>query len=66
MLTRRNKRVQKDALNLKSIVVAMDQAIYAKVMEISLKHQELFEHLVLRLGDILCYWCAFDCYWSAF
>ena len=50
MLARRNKRVQKDALNLKSIVVVMDQAIYAKMMEISLKHQELFQHLVLRLG----------------
>ena len=38
MLTRRNKRVQKDTLNLKSIVVVTDQATYAKVMEISLKH----------------------------
>ena len=32
------------------MVVVMDQAIYAKTIEISWKHQELFQDLVLRLG----------------
>ena len=40
----------KNAFNLKSIVVVMDQAIYAKAIEASWKHQELLQDLVLRLG----------------
>ena len=40
----------KNALNLKSMVVVKDQAIYAKAIEISWKHQVLFQDLVLRLG----------------
>ena len=40
----------KDALNLKSIVIVFDQAIYAKAIEITWKHQKTFEDIVLRLG----------------
>ena len=39
----------KNSLNLNSMVVVMDQAIYAKAIEISWKHQDLFQDLVLRL-----------------
>ena len=38
-----------NSLNLNSMVVVMDQAIYAKAIEISWKHQDLFRDLVLRL-----------------
>ena len=40
----------KKALTLKSMVVVIDQAIHAQTIEISWKHQELFQDLVLRLG----------------
>ena len=40
----------KDALELKSLIVVFDQAIYAKGIEIIWKHQELFSGIVLRLG----------------
>lgn len=39
----------KNALNLKSVIVVMDQAIYAKAIGISWKHQELFNDSVLQL-----------------
>lgn len=41
----------KNALNLKSMIVVMVQAIYAKAIGISWKHQELFNDSVLRLGN---------------
>lgn len=40
----------KNALNLKSMIIVMDQAIYAKAIEITWKHQDLFADIVLRLG----------------
>lgn len=39
----------KNALNLKSVIVVMDQVIYAKAIGISWKHQELFNDSVLHL-----------------
>ena len=47
---RNNANSIKNAFNLKSMVVNMDQAIYAKTIEISWKHQELLQDLVLKLG----------------
>ena len=41
----------KNALNLKSMIAVMVQAIYTKAIGISWKHQELFNDLVLRLGN---------------
>ena len=40
----------KNACNMKSMVLVMDQVIYAKAIEISWKHREFFQDLVLRLG----------------
>ena len=40
----------KDTLNLQSIVVVFDQALYAKATEIKWKHREQFKDLVLRMG----------------
>ena len=40
----------KNARNMKSMVLVMDQVIYAKAIEISWKHREFFQDLVLRLG----------------
>ena len=47
---RNNTNSIKNAFNLKSMVVNMDQAIYAKAIEISWKHHELLQDLVLKLG----------------
>ena len=40
----------KDTLQLKSIVLVFDQALYAKAIEIKWKHPVLFKPLVLRMG----------------
>ena len=40
----------KDNLNLQSIVVVFDQALYAKATEIKWKHREQFKDLGLRVG----------------
>ena len=40
----------KNPLNLKPMVLIMDQVIYVRAIEISWRHQELFQDLVLRLG----------------
>jgi hypothetical protein len=40
----------KDNLNLHSIIVVLDQAIYSKAVEITWKHQETFQNIVLRMG----------------
>ena len=40
----------KDTLNLQSIVVVFDQALYAKATEIKWKHRKQFKDLVLRMG----------------
>ena len=40
----------KDALQLKSIVVVLDQALYAKATEIVWKYPDMFKGLVLRMG----------------
>ena len=40
----------KETLNLQSIVVVFDQALYAKATEIKWKHREQFKDLVLRMG----------------
>ena len=39
----------KNSLNLISMVVIMDQAIYGKAIKISWMHHELFQNLVLKL-----------------
>lgn len=43
-----NTNLIKNSRNLKLMTDAKDQAIYAKAIEISWKHQELFQDLVLR------------------
>ena len=43
-----NTNLIKNSRNLKLMTDAIDQAIYAKAIEISWKHQELFQDLVLR------------------
>lgn len=40
----------KNSLQLKSIVLVFDQALYAKATEIQWKHAEKFKDLVLRMG----------------
>ena len=40
----------KDTLNLQTIVVVFDQALYAKATEIMWKHSQQFKDLVLRMG----------------
>ena len=40
----------KDVLQLKSIVVVPDQALYAKATEIVWKYPDMFKGLVLRMG----------------
>jgi len=40
----------KETLNLQSIVVVFDQALYAKATEIKWKHRAQFNDLVLRMG----------------
>ena len=40
----------KDTLQLKSIVLVFDQALYAKAIEIKWKHPVLFKPLVLQMG----------------
>jgi len=40
----------KDNLNLPSIIVGLDQAIYSKAIEITWKYQETFQIGVLRMG----------------
>ena len=40
----------KDNLNLPSIIVVLDQAIYSKAIEITWKYQETFQNVVLRMG----------------
>ena len=37
-------------LHLETIVVVMDQALYAKATEITWKHRELFSNILLRMG----------------
>ena len=39
-----------DALHLQSIVIVLDQALYAKVLEIVSKYQTLFQSIVFRMG----------------
>ena len=41
----------KDALQLKSIAVVLDQALYAKATEIVWKYPDMFKVLALRMGD---------------
>ena len=38
----------KDNLNIPSILVGLDQAIYSKAIEITWKYQEAFQNVVLR------------------
>ena len=40
----------KETLNLQSIVVVFNQALYAKATEIKWKHRAQFNELVLRMG----------------
>ena len=40
----------KDVLELKSIVLIFDQALYAKATEIVWKHPDQFSDIVLRMG----------------
>ena len=40
----------KDALQLKSVVVVLDQALYAKATEIVWKYPDMFKGIVLRMG----------------
>ena len=40
----------KDTLNLQTIVIVFDQALYAKATETKWKHKEQFKDLVLRMG----------------
>ena len=40
----------KETLNLQSITVVFDQALYAKATEIKWKHREQFKDVVLRMG----------------
>ena len=40
----------KDALHLQSVVIVLDQALYAKVLEIVSKYQTLFQSIVFRMG----------------
>ena len=40
----------KEALNLKSIIVVLAQAIYSKAVEICWKHENMFHDIVLRMG----------------
>lgn len=40
----------KETMNLQSIVVVIDQALYAKATEIKWKHRSQFNDLVLRMG----------------
>ena len=39
-----------DALHLQSIVIVLDQTLYAKVLEIVSKYQTLFQSIVFRMG----------------
>ena len=41
-----------DSLELDSLVLVMDQAIYSKAHQISWKNYSFNERLVIRLGDI--------------
>ena len=41
----------KDTLQLKSIVVVLDQALYAKATEIVSKYPNIFKGIVLRMGE---------------
>ena len=41
----------KDTLQLKSIVVVLDQALYAKATEIVWKHPDIFKGIILRMGE---------------
>ena len=40
----------KDTLQLKSIVVVLDQALYAKATEIVWKYPDMFKGIILRMG----------------
>lgn len=40
----------RETLKLNSIVVVMDQALYAKAAEIAWKHTDKYKHIILRLG----------------
>lgn len=44
-----SKLIWKDLLQ-ETIVIVMDQALYAKAVEITWKHQEHFSHILLRMG----------------
>jgi len=39
-----------DALQMKSIVVVLDKALYAKATEIVWKYTDMFKGIVLRMG----------------
>jgi len=40
----------RNELSLDTLVVVMDQALYAKAVEIAWKHKERFSHVLLRMG----------------
>ena len=44
--------VIREELQLQTIVVVMDQALFAKVTEIAWKHKDLYANVILRLGTI--------------
>ena len=56
----------KDELKLKYDVVAVDQAIYAKAVEIMWKHRDLFTDIVRRLGAFHTISCLLPVIWNWF
>ncbi len=56
----------REELQLETIVVVMDQALYAKAVEIAWKHKEKFSHLILRMGTFhtICNACSWY-HWKA-